>query len=224
LIDTNLLSDPHKPSRPPLPGGEPGFRQPALAWEPEEKLLARLRAGDERAYEELVRRYGGSLLALARLRLRNREDARDAVQETFLSVFRGLPRFRGRSSLSTWLHRILLNAVLMRIRTRRRRPETSLEEWASASGAAEGFLHPSSSLHVSAEAALIRAELQARVRSAVDSLPDSYRSVLALRDLQEMDTPAVARLLSTTPSSVRVRLHRARQALRARLSVTSATV
>src|SRR5262245_47453482 len=85
---------------------------PPVAERPEEpgKLLERLRAGEEGAFEELVQREGGRLLALARHLVRGEEEARDVVQETFLSAFCSLPRFRGQSSLSTWLHRIAINA------------------------------------------------------------------------------------------------------------------
>ena len=76
-------------------------------------LLQRLRQGDEAAYELLVRRYGGRMLAVARGLLRNEEDARDVVQSAYVSAFRGLPTFKGTSQLSTWLHRIVVNGALM---------------------------------------------------------------------------------------------------------------
>src|SRR5688572_12499994 len=103
----------------------------AMASEPspaaeEPDLLERLRSGEEGAYEELVRRYGGRLLAVARRFLPVEEDARDAVQDAFLSAFRGLASFEGQAQLSTWLHRIVVNASLMKLRTRRRKPEQSI--------------------------------------------------------------------------------------------------
>ena len=87
-----------------------------------------LRRGDEQACEELVRAHTSRLLAVARRYLRSEEDARDAVQEGFVAAFRSIARFQGGSSLSTWLHRIVINACLMRLRSSRRRPETSIEE------------------------------------------------------------------------------------------------
>jgi len=89
----------------------------------ERDLVSRLRRGDEDAFERLVREHGGRLLAVARRFLREEEEARDAVQECFLSAFRALDRFDQASRLSTWLHRIVINACLMRLRTRRRKPE-----------------------------------------------------------------------------------------------------
>ena len=93
----------------------------------EAKLIDALRAGDGDAYGQLVRRYGGRLLAVTRRLLREEEDARDAVQEAFLSAFKAIDRFEGQARLSTWLHRIAVNAALMKLRSKRRRPETSIE-------------------------------------------------------------------------------------------------
>src|SRR6185369_10368363 len=94
----------------------------------ERPLLARLQAGDEEACERLVRDHTSRLLAIARRYLRQEEDARDAVQEAFVAAFRSISRFQGTSSLSTWLHRIVINCCLMKLRSGRRRPETSIEE------------------------------------------------------------------------------------------------
>src|SRR5687767_6358890 len=90
-------------------------------------LLARLRAGEAAAFEEVVRAESGKLLAVTRRILPVEEDARDAVQDAFLFAFRSLDRFQGQAKLSTWLHRIAVNAALMKLRTRRRKREESLE-------------------------------------------------------------------------------------------------
>ena len=94
----------------------------------EATLLDALRRGDDAAYETLVRQNSGRMLAVARRYLRNEETARDAVQEAFVSAFRSIARFQGASSLSTWLHRIVVNACLMKLRSGRRHAETSIEE------------------------------------------------------------------------------------------------
>src|SRR3990172_9044286 len=96
--------------------------------EAEHSLVLRLRAGGDAALSELVRENGGRLLAVARRLLRSEEDARDAVQEAFLNAFRGIERFDGAARLSTWLHRIVINACLMKLRTRGRKPEQPIEE------------------------------------------------------------------------------------------------
>src|ERR687891_1857268 len=90
-------------------------------------LLSRLRAGEPAAFEELVRAETGRLLAVTRRILPTDEDARDAVQDAFLFAFRSLDRFQGQSRVSTWLHRIAVNAALMRLRTRRRKREEPLD-------------------------------------------------------------------------------------------------
>src|SRR5277367_995325 len=94
----------------------------------EAKLLAGLRAGDDAAFAELIRRNSGRLLAVIRRLLRREEDAQDALQETFLSAFRGLTKFDGKSQLGTWLHRIAVNTALMKLRSQQRKPEQSIED------------------------------------------------------------------------------------------------
>ena len=91
-------------------------------------LVLRLRHGEAGAYQDLVRGYGGRLLAVTRRLLRNEEDARDAVQEAFLSAFRAMESFQGEASLSTWLHRIAVNAALMRIRSRKPQQELPIDD------------------------------------------------------------------------------------------------
>src|SRR5262249_24537369 len=94
----------------------------------EAHLLARLRGGEDEAFEQLVRQYTGRLLAVARPLLGNEHDAYDAVQETCLSAFKGIGQFIGTAKLSTWLYRIVINAALMKLRSRRRKPEESIDE------------------------------------------------------------------------------------------------
>src|SRR5213596_814900 len=91
-------------------------------------LLTSLRAGHEWAFETMVRLYGGRLLAVARRFTRNDEDAKDVLQSAYLSAFLALNDFEGACQLSTWLHRIVVNTALMKLRSRRRKPEESIEE------------------------------------------------------------------------------------------------
>jgi RNA polymerase sigma-70 factor (ECF subfamily) len=181
-------------------------------------LLRRLRSGEEAAFEEIVRLHSGRLLAVARRMLRNDEEARDAVQQAFLSAFKALPHFNGQSRISTWLHRIVVNAALMRMRTRSRRPEESIEEllprFLEDGHHAETWTEWGSSVDVLLE----RREVRQRVRAAIDRLPESYRTVLLLRDIEEMDTAEAAKALGLSANAVKIRLHRARQALARLLS------
>lgn len=177
-------------------------------------FVERLRAGDDAAYEELVRTYGGRLLAVARRFLPSEDDARDALQDAFLNAFRSIDRFEGNAKLSTWLHRIVVNACLMKLRTRRRKPETSIEDllpnW-QGDGHPE---RPASTWRTDALESLQRSELHALVLEKIQLLPDGYRNVLMLRDIEDLDTEETAEAMGISQGAVKTRLHRARQALR----------
>lgn len=181
-------------------------------------LVARLRAGDEDAFELVVRTYSGRLLAVTRRILGSDEDARDAVQDALLSAFRSLERFEGGSLLSTWLHRIAVNAALMKLRTRKRKPEESIEPllpvYQDNGHAQETF----GCWNEPVDVTMTRAESRALVRSCIDRLPESYRTILLLRDIEEMDTDETSRALGISTNAVKIRLHRARQALRSLLA------
>ncbi len=174
-------------------------------------LVARLQAGDADAYEALVRVHGGRLLSVARRFLSNNEDAQDAVQEAFIKAFKAIGTFEERAQLHTWLHRIVVNTALMKIRSQRRRPEESIDDLLPTFQA-DG--HQTTESHEWSDAMLERKETAAMVRQAIGQLPDQYRVVLMLRDIEERDTLETATALGTTTTVVKVRLHRARQALR----------
>jgi RNA polymerase sigma-70 factor (ECF subfamily) len=182
----------------------------------ESALVARLQAGDDRAYEELVRAYGGRLLGVARRILHREEDARDAVQDAFVSAFRAVGSFDGGSRLVTWLHRITVNASLMKLRRARRRPEVALEELLPVFDADGGHALPVQDWE-HGERAVLRGETRSQVRACIERLPIGYRSVLVLRDVEELSTEETARALGLAEGAVKTRLHRARQALRALL-------
>jgi RNA polymerase sigma-70 factor (ECF subfamily) len=179
----------------------------------ETSLVNRLRAGDERAFEDLVRTFGGRLLAVARRFVRNDEDAQDIVQSAYLSAFRALDQFEGNCQLSTWLHRIVVNTALMKLRSKRRKPEESIEDLLPAFQEDGHHVEQFADWTTPADQLIERNETRATVRACIDRLPDNYRSVLLLRDIEERSTQDVANALSMTSTAVKVRLHRARQAL-----------
>lgn len=181
-------------------------------------LLARLRAGEDAAYEEVVRAYSPRLLAVARRIVANDEEARDVIQDAFLNAFRSLPNFHGDARLSTWLHRIVVNSALMKLRTRKRKPEESIEPLLPAFLADGHYAERFSSWGEQADDALSRTETQELVRRRIDELPESFRTVLVLRDIEGLDTEETAQVLDTTPNAVKIRLHRARAALRTLLA------
>lgn len=177
-------------------------------------LLAALRANDASAFEELVRRHGGRMLAAARRLLASEDDAQDVLQEAFIAAFRAIGSFEGKSQLGTWLHRIVVNAALMRLRARRRRPEQSIEALLPRFLDDGHQAEPAVEWRASAEDLLQRDEHRDLVRAAIDELPENYRTVLKLRDIEELDTQETADMLGIDANTVKVRLHRARQALR----------
>jgi RNA polymerase sigma-70 factor (ECF subfamily) len=186
---------------------------------PEESaLVARLKAGDEDAFRTLVTAHGARMLNVARRYLRDEGHAQDAVQDAFMSAFRAIQSFKGDSRLSTWLHRIVVNAALMKLRSQQRKPEEPIADLLPKFLDDGHFADPPKEWHEGAEEALARAEVRELVRGEIQKLPDSYRSVLMLRDIEELDTGETARLLEISPNAVKVRLHRARQALRERLN------
>ena len=180
----------------------------------EKRLLEGLRAGNERSYEELVRRYGARMLRTATRIVANPEDARECVQESFLRAFKHMDRFEGRSSLWTWLHRIVVNSALLRLRGRRRRPENSLDELMPQFDEYACRIEPRDRTRESTEALVGRKETRDAVRAAIDRLPEDYRTVLLLRDIEEFDTQETAEILKIRPGAVKTRLHRARSALK----------
>jgi RNA polymerase sigma-70 factor (ECF subfamily) len=178
------------------------------------ELLERVRAGDERACEALVRRHGGRMLAVARRFLRTEEDSADAVQDAFLSAFRSLAGFAGNAALGTWLHRIVVNVCLMRLRARSRRREVRIDDLLPTFDETGHHSRPVRPWGDHALDRLTRAERCAQVRACIDELPEPYREVLLLRDIEELDTEQTAEHLGINPGAVKTRLHRARQALR----------
>jgi RNA polymerase sigma-70 factor (ECF subfamily) len=179
----------------------------------DQALLTALRAGHERAFETMVRLYGGRLLAVARRFTRNEEDAQDVLQTAYLSAFRALNGFEGACQLSTWLHRIVVNTALMKLRSRRRKPEESIDALLPAFQEDGHHVEQFSEWSTPADQLMERKQTRATVRACIEQLPENYRAVLILRDIEEFSTQEVARMLAMTPTAVKVRLHRARQAL-----------
>jgi RNA polymerase sigma-70 factor (ECF subfamily) len=179
-------------------------------------LVARLRAGDESAFEELVRSAMGRLLAAARRLLRNEEEARDAVQSAFIRAFQSIASFRGDARLSTWLHRIVVNEALMRLRSRTN--DEPLDENLLPQFKPDGHqVRDTVDWSDSAERALERSETAALVSASIDQLPEPYRTTLIVRDLDELTPDEASVALGVNKNVLKVRLHRGRQMLRALL-------
>ncbi len=184
----------------------------------EAALIAQLRAGDEAAYEQVVRAYGGRLLAVARRIVGTEEDARDVVQDAFLNAFKSFARFEGNAKLSTWLHRIVVNAALMKLRTRKRKPEQSIESMLPSFLDDGHHEERFQSWDEPVDKVMERKEARELVRQQIDALPEGYRTVLVLRDIEGLDTEETAKVLGLSVNATKIRLHRARQALRTLLA------
>jgi RNA polymerase sigma-70 factor (ECF subfamily) len=153
------------------------------------------------------------MLAVARRFVRNDETARDLVQEAFISAFRAVRNFRGNSSLSTWLHRIVVNAALMHLRHARRHPELLSADLLPQFDETGHHTTVFAPMDTTAEALLLQKETRALVRAAIDRLPVVHRTVLLMRDIEELSTSETAQMLGISDNAVKIRLHRARQAL-----------
>ncbi len=178
--------------------------------------MARLKAGDQAAYAQLVEEQAARIYRLALRMMGNEADAEDVLQETFLSAFRSIDSFEERSSLSTWLYRIATNAALMRLR--RKEPEqVSVDEPLERD---DGDLLPRQFFDFCClpEDDLLRDEARAEMLRAIEELPATLRSVFVLRDIEGLSTEETANALDLSISAVKSRLMRARLKLRERLS------
>ena len=154
------------------------------------------------------------MLAVARRLLRSEEDSADAVQDAFLAAFRYLNSFEGKSTLGTWLHRIVVNVCLMRLRARSRMREIQIDDLLPTFDEAGHHSRQVRPWENQALARLTQAEAGAHVRACIERLPDPFREILVLRDIAGLDAEETARHLGINPGAVKTRLHRARQALR----------
>jgi RNA polymerase sigma-70 factor (ECF subfamily) len=192
--------------------GRPTREQPAAITQGD--LIEDLRRGSEEAFAALVRREGGRMFATARRLLGRDEDAQDAVQEAFLQAHRAIGSFAGEARLSTWLHRIVVNASLMKLRNRRRKPEQAIDDLLAHLDETGSSPQSASGWERSSEELLASAECRTIVRRAMGRLPEPYHQVLILREIQGFDTDETALMVGASANAVKVRLHRARQALR----------
>ncbi|MGH9171687.1 MAG: RNA polymerase sigma factor [Acidimicrobiales bacterium] len=182
-------------------------------------LVGRLRAGDNAAFAELVDKYHGAMLGVASTFVPTRAVAEEVVQETWLGVVRGIDRFEGRSSLKTWIFRILVN----RARTAGvKEPRTvELDERGLVErerfGPGGAWVEPPSAWSDDADERLSAPVLAAKVRAAVDELPPSQRQVVTLRDVEGLSSVEVCKMLDLSEGNQRVLLHRGRARVRSAL-------
>jgi RNA polymerase sigma-70 factor, ECF subfamily len=207
------------------------LRDPMRKGSDESKLVAALRAGDEQAFMELVDRYGPSMLRLARTFVSSRAIAEEVVQETWLGVLKGIGRFEGRSSLKTWIFRILANVARTKgERESRSLPFSSFEAAGSDEPAVDpsrfdaggAWSSPPASWEDVPEDRLLSQEALGSIDAAIAMLPPAQRTVITLRDVNGWSSDEVCNVLDISETNQRVLLHRARakvrRALEAQLS------
>lgn len=197
----------------------------------DQAVVEALRRGDEKAFATLIERYHSSLLRLAMSYVATKEEAEDAVQETWLGVLKGIDRFEGRSSLKTWIFRILVNRAKTKgVRERRSVPFSSLEgdtdekepsvdpsRFQEGTRLAGSWSSPPESWEGIPEDRLLSGETRAVVEEAIALLPAMQRAVITLRDVRGFTAQEACEVLGLTEANQRVLLHRARSKVRARL-------
>lgn len=181
----------------------------------EEQLVESLRLGEDFAYETLVRSYGPLVMMVARRYLKSEAEAADCFQDTFVAVFQGIDNFEHRSSLRHWVRGITIKQCLMRLRKSRRRREDSIDHLLPVfdeHGSRVDTAGPHERSHI---VEMLDGERMRRVvREHIGRLPDDHRLVVLLRDIDGYSTRETASILGISTNAVKVRLHRARSALK----------
>ncbi|SHF07195.1 RNA polymerase sigma factor [Desulforamulus putei] len=178
-------------------------------------LVERSKKGDREAFEHLVQLYENKVYTIAYRLMGNHADAADLAQEAFIKIYQALPNFRGDSSFSTWIYHITVNVCRDELRKRQRRPTVSLDE-----PAADGNnnTYEIRSAAPGPEEMLDRSETQAMIQHCLNTLSDDYRTILVMREIQELSYEEIAEILGCSLGTVKSRLSRARQALKEKIS------
>ena len=195
----------------------PGASVAEISGLPDDQVVARVRAGATDAFATIMQRYNRRLYRVARAMLRDDAEAEDVVQAAYLRAFAALPGFRGEAGLGTWLTRIVLNEAAGRMRSRRPPDELAVLESQDQDARARIIMFPGISMPGDPEMAAARAEIRTLLEDAIDTLPDMFRLVFVMREVEDMSVEETASQLGIRPETVKTRLHRAKRLLRAEL-------
>lgn len=187
---------------------------------PDEEVVHRILAGETALFELIMRRYNQRLYRVARAILRDDSEAEDVMQDAYVRAYEHLAQFAGRSQFATWLTRIAIHEALARSRRRRRTEQLQSNDWSEGTAYGEAnvvadTLNPEEQLSVS--------ELGRALEDAILSIPEQYRLVLMMRDVEQLNTQETAAALALTEENVKVRLHRARAMVRKNLFTQAGT-
>ena len=180
------------------------------------ELVEDLKRGDAKAFTELVDRHHAKVYQLALKLTRNETDAEDVMQETFLRVYNRIATFRGEAAFSSWLYRIAANACFAKLGERRKHEHADIDD--VFPDAERGLAPTVSDWSRQPDSVLLSSEALGVLDKAISELPEDFRMVVVLRDIQGLSNAQVADILDLTVAAVKSRLHRARLHLRKRLS------
>ncbi len=222
-IESKILQAPIRPFKEPTP--LKALKKPKRAVEKRRsykdcsdmELVEAVRAGHQEAFGELVKRYRGKVNSLALKITKNEIDAQEVVQEVFLNAFSKLDSFKGTAAFSSWLYRVAANGALMLLRSRKR---DAYEPWDSLSSREPtfGMISAPSEWSTRADRVYERKEIVNVLEREFETIPERYRTILILREVDGLSNKEIADVLGITVAAVKSRLHRARLSLRKRLS------
>ena len=178
-------------------------------------LIEQIRGGSMEAFEELLSRYEAKVFNLAMRFTRNQEDAEEVLQDVFATIYKKIDGFQGKSAFSSWLYRVIVNAAFMKLRKRKQHNTVSIED---LSPAVKQFCLDKEQVYGNrSDSMSINRELRDMIQNAIDKLPEQYRAVFVLRDVDGLSNQEVGEILQLSVPAVKSRLHRSRLMLRKRL-------
>jgi len=180
------------------------------------ELVKKFKKGSLEAYNELVSRHESKVFNLVLKFTRNQEDAEEVLQDVFITIYRKIDGFQGKSAFSSWMYRIAVNAAFMKLRKRKQYSTVSIEDLAPSTR--QKFVDNDAQWSNRTDSLAHRKELSASLQGAIERLPEQYRSVFILRDVDGLSNQEVSEILTLSIPAVKSRLHRSRLMLRKKLS------
>jgi len=182
----------------------------------DKELVKQFSNGSLEAFEEIISRYEAKVFNLALRFTRNQEDAEEVLQDVFTTLYKKISSFQGKSAFSSWLYRIVVNAAFMKLRKRKQHPTVSLDDLSPT--VRQQYLDQDANYGLRSDAISMNRELRKVLQEAINRLPDQYRAVFVLRDVDGLSNQEVGEILQLSIPAVKSRLHRSRLMLRKKLN------